>query len=415
MASEYERRAWAMLGPSLGQAFQSWGQERQRRVEFDAQMAMAELQRRDAKEAQQEQIAINRRILEMNEEKAALDLKRYEEDQEQQAELLELLGGYAIGAPNIREAGEIAAQEWMGGIQEAEGGLQKMRAFVAGLAPAMAKGAAETTRTPYKTLTEYVQKQGLSRDEAGLLVNALGVEAFMPEDVDYNQMKAAFDMSIAYGLDLPAEFQAMPGVVEAIEKGCESYAKAQTDAEKMNAINIATAEANLKYAEWKAEHPGYTGRGVAPLTGEEKQRSDYLIAVQTITAAEDAGLPPPQWAVDIVEAQSTGEFKRGLSPEATAQWDTALQTIYDEIRPIDEEIAKIKDVDVLQGKLNRLGQERREAIEFKAPQYVFDRIDEWLAMVNRAYTFRQSELEGLEKEGFVVKPHDPTKAGLYGG
>lgn len=82
-----------------------------------------------------------------------------------------------------------------------------------------------------------------------------------PEKTNYAQMKAAFDMSIVYGLELPAEFQAMPGVVEAITKGKAAYAKAQTDADKMAAIDLATAEANLIVAQYRAEHLGEVSGG----------------------------------------------------------------------------------------------------------------------------------------------------------
>lgn len=193
MASEYDKAALAAFGPGMSQIFQQWGQQRQNMKQFQAQLAMAELDRRDKQEAREEQGAINRRLLEMKEEAADLELKRYDEDVETREELTTLLGGYAMGAPDVPEAGRIAGREYMGGIQEAEGGMGKIRAMAAGLAPAMQKGAREAPRTPYETPQEYIRAQGLGRKEAGLLMGKLGVEAFMPKELDFVQFNAAFD------------------------------------------------------------------------------------------------------------------------------------------------------------------------------------------------------------------------------
>ena len=209
MASEYERRAWANLGPALGQAFRGWGQQRARRAEFDAQMAMAELERRDRKDQADRMYELEGEKLEIDKANIEDIMKRRDEDAERQAELdrirtetTKLVGGYQRGGQAPADVGRIAGQELGGRIQEADGFLPGIRAAVAGVAPALQKGFAEAPATPYFNVGEFATKRGLSDEQVGLLYEA-APQLFEP---NYTQMKSAAEMYVLYDTPLPPEW-----------------------------------------------------------------------------------------------------------------------------------------------------------------------------------------------------------------
>ena len=193
-----------------------------------------------------------------------LDDKKTELGIQQEAELAEF---QMLSEPKTETAGDVTKR----GVEQLTrgvGGDVGLLSSIAALGknfPTAARTVMEGPQTtPGMTRAEFIaqeQAQGVPMAALGGLPEA--------EKTNYTQMKAAFDMSIVYGLELPAEFKAMPGVVEAITKGRTAYTKAQTDAEKMYAIDIATAEARLKWEEWRAEHPGGVRSYAAPEAGPD--------------------------------------------------------------------------------------------------------------------------------------------------
>ena len=324
MVSQYEHAAWANLGPGLTNVFQDWGRQRARRAELDAQVAQAELARRDAKDAREEMAELNREYFRIAKEKADRDAKRYEEDLAEKEELESILGGLALGKPDIPAAGRIAGQEWVSGIREADGFLPQVRAAVAGLLPAMQKGARDTPREDYATPGEYVREAGLSREQAGKLMKELGPEAFAPVEPD---LAAAQNYASLYTMGL-IESDGMPDDIpwnlEGLDAARDVFAKATTDEQKKSALQIANEEASLAYRQKATKLLGTaTGGGKKPeidtsfldeapvLTPQEQIMTQYGISgddAANLSAGITNALAQPDVSREALEAELVNNY-----------------------------------------------------------------------------------------------------------
>lgn len=231
MASRYEHEAWGRLGGNLANIFQDYGRQRQDAMQFKAQMALAELERRDRKDARDKEADINRRTLEINEQRLAREIKFQDETRADQDELDEMYGGYAeyLGGSAIGEAdGKLpefrAGGGPFAGVNQARqdyqdymasGMLPEFRAGVASLHPSLQGDTPTGKSTPPKSQADYVyqllQSGEITKDQAGEYMQAVGMGAFEPKDITI----ADLELYSVLGPDnLPPHMQAYRGTVE---------------------------------------------------------------------------------------------------------------------------------------------------------------------------------------------------------
>lgn len=241
---------------------QNVGAQRQRGSQFRAGMRMDKARLDFAKERESERMKSDVADRKIRLDELNLRIKESEAAQkitdltvQREAEKAE----FAMVSQPTTETTEQLTQRGAERLREGVGGdagvLSSLMAFGKNLGPTAQIAAQGPITTPGMTRSEFIARE----QTEGVDMAALsGLPE--PKEIDYTQMKAAFDMSIMYGVDLPAEFASMPGVVKAIDKGKTAWAKAQTDADKKIALDLAMAEANLEYAQWRAKNPGF-GRG----------------------------------------------------------------------------------------------------------------------------------------------------------
>lgn len=252
-----------LLNMFAGQ-MQGIGTRRQQGSQFRAGMEMdrAQMAQREAASARSHEVAMGQLEATVNRDKW---LNKWTEEQikteKLNKELAELTAGEVVEhriktAPHEETPGELTERgvgEWRGEMTDNVGVLSQLTGLLKGAGKALDVAARGPQQVPGMTTEEWLAGE----EREGVDPRALaGIATGLPKEPNYVQMKAAFEMSIVYGVDLPDEFKSKPGVIEAIDKGKTAYAKARTDADRIAAINIATAEANLKVAEWDAEHPG---------------------------------------------------------------------------------------------------------------------------------------------------------------
>ena len=78
MVSQSEKRAWANLGPALGQAFQNYGRQRQDLATFKAQMALREKENAAEQERYDEETKYRKERDELTDQLAAAELQKEE-------------------------------------------------------------------------------------------------------------------------------------------------------------------------------------------------------------------------------------------------------------------------------------------------------------------------------------------------
>ena len=263
MVSQYVHEAWANFGPGMARALEGFANQRQQMAEFKAQIAMAELQRRDRLEAQKEANEIDLELLRIKSEESAANVKYQEtmlgfnEDKiAQQARGEKVLGDFLKrqGAKQPGDIGTIAGGEWKQRISEAAGPWQKFKAAATGFAPAIRTGV-EQAQPRDITAKEFIK--GRPSEDATLLYKQMP-EAFETREIPLDMY---FTLGVPFE-NLPADWKA----VEGLKTGWDA---AITEKNKLKAMGTEEAELRLQdlrkqIDNWERIHLPQRGPGPAP-------------------------------------------------------------------------------------------------------------------------------------------------------